>query len=141
MPALAATSGVPPAAVIEFDIPAGPLAVTLIEIGRVSGRLVSFPPELVARLVAPSVQGRLTLSQALIPAAQPSGLAVDVTPGGVVTVRGVPVLPATAGDDLCACWMAALPSCRPQTARSNRRIPRTVSGRARPDGRKLAKIT
>jgi outer membrane receptor protein involved in Fe transport len=87
MPAQAAA----PAAEIEFDIPAGPLSLTLIEIGRFSGSLVSFPPELVARLWAPAVQGRLTLRQALTLATQPSGLAVDLTPGGAVTVRAVPV--------------------------------------------------
>jgi len=83
MPAQAAA----PAAEMEFDIPAGPLSFTLIEIGRFGGKLVSFQPELVARLTAPAVQGRLTLQQALTVATQSSGLAVDLTPGGVVTVR------------------------------------------------------
>ena len=88
-----------PAAEIEFDIPAGPLSLTLIEIGRFSGTLVSFPPDLVARLTAPAVQGRLTLQQALTLATQPGGLVVDLTPGGAVTVReGPPALPSPAVD-------------------------------------------
>jgi iron complex outermembrane recepter protein len=76
---------------IEFDIPAGPLSLTLIEIGRFSGQLVSFLPERVATLTAPAVQGRLTLLQALTLVTQPSGLVVELTPGGAVTVREVRV--------------------------------------------------
>lgn len=109
LPTLAAASGDASAAEFEFDIPAGPLAVTLIEIGRSSGRLVSFPPELVARLQAPSVQGRLTLLQALSLATQPSGLAVDLTSGGVVTLLQGPAGPAASRDDREASPVAALP--------------------------------
>ncbi len=110
-PTLAAAAGAATAAEIEieFDIPAGPLSVTLIEIGRSSGQLVSFPPELVASLTAPPVQGRLTLLQALTLATQPSGLAVDLTPGGVVTVREGPARPSAAGEDRKAPPVDALP--------------------------------
>ena len=50
---------------LEFDIPAGPLGTTLLEIARRAERIVSFPPSVVERYTAPAIRGRLTVQQAL----------------------------------------------------------------------------
>jgi iron complex outermembrane recepter protein len=92
-PALAA---VPPVQEFDFDLPGGPLAATLLRIAEHSGIIVSFQPALVAERTAPAIQGRYTLLQALMLAAQPNGLAVDFTPGGSVTVLAPPAAPQPA---------------------------------------------
>lgn len=74
--------------VVEFDLPAGPLGATLLGIGRSSGTLVSFKPGLVGQHLAPALQGRFTLQQALKLALESSGLTFQITPSGVVTVVG-----------------------------------------------------
>jgi outer membrane receptor protein involved in Fe transport len=90
-PAFAAAAPEPE---FEFDLPAGPLAATLLRIAERSGTIVSFQPALVEQRTAPAIQGRFTLLQALMLAAQPSGLAVDITPGGSATVLEPPATPA-----------------------------------------------
>jgi iron complex outermembrane receptor protein len=71
---------------LEFDLPAGPLTDTLIEIGRRSGTIVSFKPALVAQRTAPPLRGRFTTRQALERVAQANGLVVEITAGGTATV-------------------------------------------------------
>jgi iron complex outermembrane receptor protein len=89
---------------MEFDLPAGPLGTTLIEIGRITGIIVSFKPSLTAPHAAPAIRGRYTLRRALELATQASGLAVDVTTGGTATVLEpvVAAAPAAAASELAA---------------------------------------
>lgn len=75
---------------LPFDIPSGPLSNALIEIGRRSGIIVSFSPSIVKGQAAAAVQGLLTPMQAFVRALSLSGLALDVTQNGTVTV--VPAL-------------------------------------------------
>lgn len=81
-----AASATQPQEELEFDLPAGPLGATLIEIGRITGTIVSFQPSVTAPHTAPAIRGRYTLRQVLELATQASGLAVDVTTGGAATV-------------------------------------------------------
>jgi iron complex outermembrane receptor protein len=78
-----------PAAVHEFDIPAGPLAQTLNRIGEASGLLLSFDPALVSGRLAPAVKGRLSPAQALEQALAGSGL-VAVQQGESTVIRPAP---------------------------------------------------
>jgi iron complex outermembrane receptor protein len=86
-PALAATTQEP----LAFNIPSGPLSSTLIEIGKRSGTLVSFNPSLVEGQVAAPVQGQYTPMQAFMQALSASGLSINVTANGTVTVYPAPV--------------------------------------------------
>jgi iron complex outermembrane recepter protein len=81
---------------IEFDIPAGPLGTTLLEIARCAERIVSFPPGVAEPYMAPAIRGRLTVSQALSLATASSGLRFSITPAGAVTVAAGPAAPSTA---------------------------------------------
>lgn len=76
----------PQADLVDYDLQAGPLAATLLAIGRLSGAMVSFKPRIVGPHEAPAVRGRFTLKQALALALQPSGLSARITPSGVVTI-------------------------------------------------------
>jgi outer membrane receptor protein involved in Fe transport len=80
---------------LEFDIPAGPLGATLLEIARRAERIVSFQPALVERYSAPAIRGRLTVQQALGLATGSSGLVFSITPAGAVTVAAAPPAPPT----------------------------------------------
>jgi iron complex outermembrane receptor protein len=112
-PAFAATSPEPE---FEFDLPAGPLAATLLRIAERSGTIVSFQPELVEQRTAPAIQGRFTLLQALTLAAQPSGLAVDFTPGGSATVLEPTPQPASPIAPPAAAKAAGAPPSEPAAA-------------------------
>jgi len=90
-PALAAMTQEP----LAFNIPGGPLSNALIEIGKRSSAIVSFSPSLVAGEVAVPVQGDFTPMQAFMRALSASGLSIDVTPNGTVTVY--PALAAKTG--------------------------------------------
>jgi iron complex outermembrane receptor protein len=81
---------------LVFDIPGGSLSSALIEIGRRSGAIVSFSPSLVSGQSAAPVQGRFTPIQAFMQALGKSGLSIEVTPNGTVTVFPTPAAkPAT----------------------------------------------
>lgn len=82
--------------VLEFDLPAGPLAATLIEIARQAGVIVTFSPERVGSHQAPAIRGRLTLMQAMTQALQPSGLAVSIVAGGAFSITAPATAPAPA---------------------------------------------
>jgi iron complex outermembrane receptor protein len=90
-PAFAALAQEP----LAFNIPSGPLSSTLIEIGKRSGTLVSFNPSLVEGELAAPVQGQYTPMQAFMQALSASGLSINVTPNGTVTVY--PTLAAKTG--------------------------------------------
>lgn len=78
----------------EFDIPAGPLAVTLNRIGEAAGLLLSFDPALVRSKAAPAIKGRLTAQQALEQALAGSGLAAAAE-GASTVIRPAPPHPAS----------------------------------------------
>lgn len=109
-PAFAATAAEPE---FEFDLPAGPLAATLLRIAERSGTIVSFTPALVEQRTAPAIQGRYTLLQALQLAAQPSGLAVDITPGGSATVLEPPAAAPPPAAPPAAAPAAGVPASAP----------------------------
>ncbi|HET7868534.1 MAG TPA: TonB-dependent receptor [Burkholderiaceae bacterium] len=75
---------------LEFDIAAGPLGAVLLEIAQAGGTVVSFSPNLVERRQAPAVRGIHTLLEALQLAAGPSGLVVERTSAGALTVTETP---------------------------------------------------
>ncbi|KQV99325.1 TonB-dependent receptor domain-containing protein [Rhizobacter sp. Root1221] len=72
---------------LDFDIPAGYLGATLIEIGRRSGVIVSFRPELVAARSTGPIQGRFSLREVLERALLDTDLSVDIKTDGTVTVQ------------------------------------------------------
>ena len=72
---------------IAFNVPGGPLGNALIEIGKQCGTIVSFNPSLVEGVAAAPVQGEFTPMQAFMQALSASGLSIDVTPNGAVTVQ------------------------------------------------------
>jgi outer membrane receptor protein involved in Fe transport len=71
----------------EYDVPAGLLSAALIEIGRVSGAIVSFRPELVSTRSTGPIQGRFSLREALEQALLDTDLSVDIKADGTVTVQ------------------------------------------------------
>ena len=71
---------------LEFDIAQGPLGLVLLEIARTGETLVSFRPSLVERRQAPAIRGAYTLLEALALATRPSGLTVEKTPTGTLTI-------------------------------------------------------
>lgn len=107
---------------IEFDIPAGPLGTTLLEIARRAERIVSFQPGVVERYMAPAIRGRLSVSQALSLATGPSGLRFSITPAGAVTVVAGPAAPAVVAP-AAAPVAEALPAA-PAVAASEAVLPR-----------------
>ncbi|KAA5840990.1 TonB-dependent receptor [Pseudomonas chlororaphis] len=74
--ALLATLNVLPAwaATTPFNLPAGPLDQTLLQISRQTGLPISFEQKLVSGRYAPAIQGQLEQRQALTLALQDSGL-------------------------------------------------------------------
>ena len=78
---------------LEFDLPAGLLSDALIEIGRLSGVIVSFRPELVSARSTRPIQGRFSLREVLERALLDTDLSVDIKTDGTVTV--LPSPPAT----------------------------------------------
>lgn len=76
---------------VQFDIPAGPLADVLLLIGGAAGVLVSFSPDLVGQVRAPDIRGTFSVMEAVTLAMRGSGLAAEVTSGGVVTVSAAVV--------------------------------------------------
>ncbi len=84
----------PPDRRLEFDIAGGPLGPVLLEIAQTGGTVVSFRPELVERRQAPAIRGAYTLLEALLLATQPSGLAVEATAVGALTITEASAAPA-----------------------------------------------
>ncbi|MCP1547324.1 MULTISPECIES: TonB-dependent siderophore receptor [Methylorubrum] len=71
---------------IDFNMPAGDLARTLVAISRQGGIMISFPPEIAAGRRAIAVQGRLTVREALAVVLAGTGLRMVPGSGGGVTV-------------------------------------------------------
>jgi iron complex outermembrane receptor protein len=99
-----------PDAVVEFDLPAGPLNETLLSIGNLANVYMLFRPELVGPFVSPAIRGRHTGVQAAMLALQGSGLQVEVLPSGLFTIR-----PAPAASPAAAPPAPAAPAAAPPT--------------------------
>jgi iron complex outermembrane receptor protein len=95
---------------ITFDIPSGPLGNALIEIGKRCGTMVSFNPSLVEGKAAAPVQGEFTPMQAFMQALRASGLSIDVTPNGTVTVQPPPPAAMPAATAAAAAMAPSNPS-------------------------------
>lgn len=78
----------------QFDLPAAELSQTLARIARQGGRSIAYDPALTRGLQAPSIQGRMSVEQALRQALQSSGLTLQVGANGSLSL-----LPAS-GDAL-----------------------------------------
>ncbi|PWU27412.1 TonB-dependent siderophore receptor [Pseudomonas sp. RW407] len=81
------TSLVAAEASVSMDLPAAPLANTLMRIGQLSGRQVLFQEGLVAGRRAVAVRGDLTAEQAVSQALKETGLTVRITPSGALSVE------------------------------------------------------
>ncbi|MBK0111581.1 MULTISPECIES: TonB-dependent siderophore receptor [unclassified Delftia] len=95
----AVASGAEAAQRQRYDLPAGPLARTLLAIGQHSGRTLSLDPALASGKQAPAIQGSYTAEQALQAALAGSGLVLTRDAQGVLGVRPAPqasALPASA---------------------------------------------
>ena len=78
----------PPAeAMMDWDLPAGPLDESLARIARLSGRSIIADPALLQGKTAPRVQGRLSPEAAAQRALAGSGLVLARTASGTLTVR------------------------------------------------------
>ncbi|MDQ8034185.1 MAG: TonB-dependent siderophore receptor [Bordetella sp.] len=73
-----------------YDRPAAPLADTLTELARASGRTLSVDPALVAGRRAPPVRGTYSAEQAVRQALVGTGLELVVTPNGTLSLRPAP---------------------------------------------------
>ena len=71
----------------DFDLPAGSLAVTLINIGQASGRQVLFIPADVDGRQARAVRGHLSAAEAVSQALQGTGLRARITASGALSVQ------------------------------------------------------
>ncbi|MDE1167603.1 MAG: TonB-dependent siderophore receptor [Pseudomonas sp.] len=82
---------------IAFDLPAADLATTLGRIARQSGREIVYQPGLVDQQQAPALRGRMSAEAAVSQVVAGSGLALDVTPGGTLTLKRLPAGALTLG--------------------------------------------
>ncbi|AMB44203.1 TonB-dependent receptor [Methylobacterium sp. AMS5] len=86
---------------IEFNMPAGDLARTLVAISRQGGVMISFPPEVAAGRRAAALQGSLTVREALLRVLAGTGLRmVPGAAGGVTVVADTGASPAAAAAGL-----------------------------------------
>lgn len=74
----------------NFDLPPAGLATTLGRIAQQSAREIVYEPSLVSGLQAPAVRGDMSTEQALSRALSGSGLGLDTTEGGVLTLKPLP---------------------------------------------------
>ena len=88
------------AAVLQWNLPAGPLGDTLARIAREGGRRISADPALLAGKQAAPVVGALSAEQAAQRALAGSGLQLAVTTSGTLTVvPGNPPAPVSSSGD------------------------------------------
>jgi iron complex outermembrane receptor protein len=78
-----------------FDIPAGPLDVTLTRIARQSGQIISIQPEQLQGRTAAAIKGEMNAEQAYRQALQGSGLELFVTGSGALNLRPAPAAGTT----------------------------------------------
>ncbi|WP_263145430.1 TonB-dependent siderophore receptor [Pseudomonas sp. RIT-PI-AD] len=72
---------------VDYALPAGPLTETLMRIGQLSGRQVLFVPADVQGRQAAGVSGRLDAAGAVRRALQGSGLRIQLTASGAISVQ------------------------------------------------------
>ncbi|KAF1072013.1 MAG: Ferrichrome outer membrane transporter/phage receptor [Pseudomonas citronellolis] len=72
---------------VKFDLPAAPLASTLLRIGQQSGRQVLFQESQVAGREAPAVHGQFTAEQAIDQALSGSALKSRLTASGALSIE------------------------------------------------------
>jgi iron complex outermembrane receptor protein len=75
------------AAMLSYDIPAGPLDKVLVAVASVSRHPISFNSALTSSYRSGAVKGNLTVEQAVDKALAGTGLERATTPDGVLTVR------------------------------------------------------
>ena len=87
--AVLAEEGTPAAQerVTQFDLEAGPLADTLLNISRLTGQPISFDQALVQGYRSPAIHGALSRDQALAAALRDSGLSYSRIAGGAVLIH------------------------------------------------------
>lgn len=81
----------------SYAIPPGPLGPALNWLGRESGALITFAPELVADAQTRGASGSLTVAQALAALLAGTGLEATAGPGGAYALRRVPEARPPAG--------------------------------------------
>jgi TonB-dependent siderophore receptor len=74
----------------SYAIPPGPLGLALNRLGRESGALITFTPELVAGAQTHGASGGLSVAQALAALLAGTGLEATAGPGGAYALRRVP---------------------------------------------------
>lgn len=88
---------------VDFNMPAGDLASTLVAISRQGKVMISFPSEIVAGRAAAALSGRMSARDALLRALAGTGLRLAPGAGGSVTVvRDTAGPSAAAGGDVAA---------------------------------------
>lgn len=89
IPGALAQSGAaaPQAAGQAFQLPAGPLGSTLLQIAQASGQAISVDPELVRGIQAPAIQGNLTAAEAVQRALAGTDLQLVRTENGTLTLK------------------------------------------------------
>lgn len=91
----------------ELDIPPGQMEASLLQIANRCNVVISLRPDLMTGLMAPAVRGRFTVRQAFGLALQSSGLQVETTTGGALTVLPVSAAGTQAGTTAPAATAAA----------------------------------
>lgn len=126
MPLAAQAQAVEAPSARSYSIPAGPLGAALNRLGRESGTLISFAPELVAGLQSPGTQGPSSVSQALATLLAGSRLEAVRDASGTYTLRRSPESTprsASAGTTALAPVAASIGSTLPEvqvTAQADR---------------------
>ncbi len=87
----------------ELDLPPGQMEASLLEIARQCNVVVSLRPALLDGRMAPAIRGRFTARQAFDLVIQSSGLQVETTAGGALTVvAGMASTPPAGGTTAAA---------------------------------------
>jgi iron complex outermembrane receptor protein len=92
-----------------LNLPAQPLAATLVQLQRVSGVNIIAPSSVVAGRNAPALSGNLTIRQALGRLLEGTGLQVEEVNPNTFVIKGMPM----AGDGKAAAAVAMTPSNAP----------------------------
>lgn len=94
-PVTSAHAQAPAAAARSYAIPAGPLATALNRLGRESGTLISFAPELAAGMQTAGLAGTHTVPQALSALLAGTGLVAVGDGTGSYALRRAPAVPSS----------------------------------------------
>lgn len=72
---------------VQFDLPAQPLATSLLAIGQISGQQIIFPGETMAGIQAPAIRGRLSAAQAVSQTLIETGYRIERRSGAIFVVQ------------------------------------------------------